>query len=84
MHPDWQRRCIGSRLVRCALAELQDRDAAGVVVLGDPDGCGRFGFGVVSGLKLAGVPPEYFQATTFTGRTPCGKVTYHPSFGAGA
>ncbi len=35
---------IGSRLIRQLLAELQERHAAGCVVLGDPNYYGRFGF----------------------------------------
>ncbi|WP_163469467.1 GNAT family N-acetyltransferase, partial [Escherichia coli] len=42
--PAYQSQGIGSRLIRRLLAELQERGAAGCVVLGDPNYYGRFGF----------------------------------------
>lgn len=42
--PGWQKRGIGSALVREGLARLQRADVAMVLVLGDPAYYGRFGF----------------------------------------
>ncbi|KAF5271476.1 hypothetical protein FQR65_LT05096 [Abscondita terminalis] len=52
----------------------------GCVVLGDPAYYSRFGFKANSGLLFPGVAPEYFQAVTFVGETPIGKVFYHKAF----
>src|SRR5690606_33265603 len=58
--PDWQRRGIGSLLIDTALDQLKVRNAAGCVVLGEPDLYQRFGFRHHSGLMLPGFPAEYF------------------------
>jgi putative acetyltransferase len=50
--PASQNRGIGSRLIRQLLAELQERHAAGCVVLGDPNYYGRFGFHHVGPEKV--------------------------------
>lgn len=80
--PEHQRGGIGSRLVETALAELEQRGASGCVVLGDPAYYRRFGFRVVDGLVLPGVPVEYFQALSFNGNLAQGEVAYHEAFSA--
>jgi len=78
--PGWQARGIGSALTQAALAELQEQGAAGCVVLGDPAYYSRFGFIADTGLRLPGVPQEYFQALSFCADCPVGIVQYHRSF----
>jgi putative acetyltransferase len=78
--PEYQRRGIGSRLMREALRVLREHGAAGCVVLGEPRYYGRFGFRVDPELSLPGVPPEYFQAVSFGASHPKGIVSYHPAF----
>ncbi|WHI53556.1 hypothetical protein P3339_10020 [Microbulbifer sp. MLAF003] len=63
-----------------ALADLKEKGAEGCVVLGDPNYYGRFGFKVIDGLVLPGVPAEYFQALSFSGNFPQGEVAYHEAF----
>lgn len=82
VHPRMQAKGIGSALVRAGLDRLRARGAAGCVVLGEPDFYRRFGFAADPGLRLAGVPPRYFQALAFGGRVPRGTVAYHPAFEA--
>jgi putative acetyltransferase len=82
--PDYQRRGIGSRLMREALGELRERGASGCVLLGEPRYYNRFGFEVDPNLSLPGVPPEYFQALSFGGSHPRGVVSYHAAFTAAA
>ncbi|ANG63495.1 GCN5 family acetyltransferase [Marinobacterium aestuarii] len=82
VHPDYQGKAVGSRLMQRALAELEARGAAGCVVLGDPGYYGRFGFKAQSRLVLPGVPPEYFQARSFRGACPRGSVQYQLAFNA--
>ena len=78
--PGYQRRGIGSRLVRHALDELRGRGASGCVLLGHPRYYSRFGFQVDPNLNLPGVPPEYFQALAFGTSRPRGAVSYHAAF----
>jgi predicted N-acetyltransferase YhbS len=79
--PDWQAKGVGSLLVRGALEELQKWGAAGCVVLGNPAYYGRFGFLARPELTLPGVPAEYFQCLSFSGRIPRSEVRYHQAFG---
>ena len=80
--PARQGRGIGSRLMESALAELRRLGAAGCVVLGDPAYYRRFGFAARPALVLPGVPPEYFQAMSFEGSRPVGRVGYDEAFNA--
>ena len=78
--PAYQRRGIGSLLMREGLAQLARIGAQGCVLLGDPAYYGRFGFRAGSGLTLPGVPAEYFQALSLGGPVPCGVVCFDPAF----
>ncbi len=44
IRPEWQRQGIGSRLIRDGIARLRHEGHVAVLVLGDPDYYGRFGF----------------------------------------
>lgn len=78
--PEYQRRGVGTRLMREALRALRETGAAGCVVLGEPEYYGRFGFVADPALVFPGVPPEYFQAVSFGASRPQGVVTYHAAF----
>ena len=78
--PEYQRRGVGARLMREALRTLQEKGAAGCVVLGEPAYYGRFGFLADPGLVFPGVAPEYFQALSFGSSKPRGVVSYHAAF----
>ncbi|MFO7207475.1 N-acetyltransferase [Pseudomonas aeruginosa] len=80
--PERQRQGLGSQLVRRLLTELRLLPAGGCVVLGEPTYYSRFGFRVESGLALPGVPAEYFQAQSFSGRMERGIVAFHAAFDA--
>ncbi|OTG81160.1 GNAT family N-acetyltransferase [Acinetobacter sp. ANC 4648] len=80
--PEYQNQGIGSALMTQVLDQLKYMDAAGCVVLGDPQYYSKFGFKVISGLILSGVPLEYFQALAFKECPPQGEVKYHPAFEA--
>lgn len=82
--PDQQGLGTGSMLVHEALRRLRQQGAAGCVVLGEPAYYGRFGFRAEPGLRLQGLPPEYFQALSLRGTSALGSVRYHSAFGAGA
>ncbi len=82
VRPELQGKGIGSLLMQAALRLLQERGAAGCVLLGDPAYYSRFGFNPEPGLVLPDVPPEYFQALSFDAPLPHGVVTYHEAFSA--
>jgi putative acetyltransferase len=78
--PAFQRRGIGRALVVHGLEQLHEKGARGCVVLGEPSFYGRFGFAHDPELRLAGVPPEFFQSLPLRGNRARGEVTYHPAF----
>lgn len=80
--PGHQRRGTGTLLMTAALETLRNQGAQGCVLLGDPAYYSRFGFRPEPGLILAGVPPEYFQAISFSSSLPAGNVSYHEAFDA--
>jgi putative acetyltransferase len=82
--PPYQRRGIGSQLIREALRLLRDRGASGCVVLGEPEYYSRFGFQADPNLVLPGVPSEYFQTISLDSSRPRGIVRYHEAFSANA
>lgn len=83
--PQWQKRGIGGMLIRAGLAACRDRNAAIVVVLGEPEYYGRFGF---VPAYLLGLEDEYNGGNAFRvvelqpgtlGRVT-GLVRYSPPF----
>ena len=74
---------IGAALVRAGLRILEEREANGCVVLGDPGYYARFGLVARDGLTAAGVPGEYVLALPFGAEAPRGEVGFHPAFGLG-
>jgi putative acetyltransferase len=87
VRPNWQRRGVGSALVRAGLAACSAAGVDAVVVLGHPDYYPRFGFEPASrvGLRCVyEVPDEALMALALTpGALPeaGGVVHYHPAFG---
>ncbi|KAH8424829.1 uncharacterized protein LDX57_002572 [Aspergillus melleus] len=80
--PQYQGKGIGSSLIKRVLADLQSRQAAGCVVLGNPKYYTRFGFKVNQPLQLPGAPPEHFMALTWHEPTPVGTVSFDKAFEA--
>ncbi|MFJ5231593.1 GNAT family N-acetyltransferase [Kitasatospora sp. NPDC088391] len=68
--PEWQRKGVGAAVVRAALAAAAEAGESAVVVLGDPDYYGRFGFVPAAGHRISGpfeVPEAYFQVLALPG-----------------
>lgn len=84
VHPDYQRKGIGTALVVAGLAALCELDAHGCVVLGEPTFYRRFGFRYDPHCVLEGVPPEYFQMLSIGEQKLRGVVSYHAALGATA
>lgn len=81
--PEFQRQGVGTRLMRAGLEAIRrDHQAKGCVLAGDPGFYGRFGFRADPGLRLEGVPPQYFLTLGFDGNRASGDVAFHPAFAA--
>ncbi|WP_404426196.1 GNAT family N-acetyltransferase [Thalassospira australica] len=80
VNPDRQGLGIGSELIQAGIARLRTHDAAGCVVLGEPEYYSRFGFAPLPDLKLDGVPDQYFMARPLVDAIPAGKAEYDPAF----
>jgi putative acetyltransferase len=79
--PAYQRRGIGSALIREGLSRLKDLGARGCCLVGHPEYYGRFGFqNNIRGLGHEGVPAQAFFALSFDGHMPQGVVEFHPGF----
>ena len=72
---------IGDALIRTGLRLLDEREADGCVVLGDPAYYSRFGFRPDPLLTLPGAPEGAFQALRYTDAASAGEVVLHPAFG---
>lgn len=79
--PDLQGKGVGSALINQAIADMRERGARGIILLGSPDYYGRFGFRHEPQLAYPGPPAEYFQALLLDGELPQGVVTYARGFG---
>lgn len=81
VEPSDQGHGVGGALVRAGLRLLEEREADGCVVLGDPKYYARFGFRPDRLLTLPASPPGAFQALRFTDAASAGEVVLHPAFG---
>lgn len=80
--PEYQQRGVGTALMKQVIERLQQLDAAGCVLLGDPHYYAKFGFKPHENLTLANIPAEYFQVLAFKQPVPQGEVKYHAAFEA--
>lgn len=80
VHPEWQGKNIGSKLIRQGLDIIKSRGVAGCVLVGEPDYYRRFGFENDSALFYEGPPAEYFMRLAFGSVIPAGRVEYDRSF----
>lgn len=80
--PEYQRRGIGSALIREGLSRLKALGAGGCCLVGHPEYYRRFGFENAPGLVCVGVPQEVFFALSVDGPLPQGTVEFHEAFKA--
>jgi putative acetyltransferase len=78
--PERQGEGIGGALIREGLSQLKAQGFEGIVLLGEPEYYGRFGFESQPGLTFPSVPSEYFLALSLANNIPMGEVTYHSAF----
>lgn len=79
--PAYQRKGVGSRLIRAGLERLAGQGAAGCILVGDPAYYTRFGFRVCPENAPAGQPAEFFMVKELGGRRPEGPIAFHEAFG---
>lgn len=82
--PDWQRRGVGSALIRWSLEECRGLGHGMVIVLGEPEYYSRFGFVAAARFGIEcpfAVPAEVFMALELSAaRAPRGMVKYRQEF----
>jgi putative acetyltransferase len=83
VEPELQRKGIGQHLINEGLRRLREWNAAGCIVVGDPNYYKRFGFRPAPALTPAGQPPEYFMMLSLTALQPHTIVDFHPLFSEG-
>lgn len=71
---------VGTALMAEALRRLRST-GRGAALVGDPAYYGRFGFSALSGIGVAGCPPEVVLALPFDGGQDRGELIHHPAFG---
>jgi len=88
VRPDRQREGIGSRLIRDALARVEETGEPAVMVEGIPAYYPRFGFAPARALGFVppnpGIPDDAFMVKRLPGYTPeiAGRIVYPPAFEA--
>jgi putative acetyltransferase len=80
VEPALKHQGIGGQLIRAGVVWLQNQDAAGCVLIGNPTYYSRFGFRVFSELAPAGMPAEYYQVLPLEIEKPNVIVEFHPLF----
>jgi putative acetyltransferase len=78
--PRWQGQGIGRALVGAGAAHWRAAGAPGIVVVGNPELYGRFGFSTDTALHLEGPLAPYFQVLALTGEVPAASVGFAPAF----
>ncbi|SKA80021.1 putative acetyltransferase [Paucidesulfovibrio gracilis DSM 16080] len=78
--PPLQNRGIGSALIREGLRIMRQRDALGVVLVGEPAYYKRFGFSRHDGLSLPCVPEQYVLGLAWGNAAPTGVIRHHAAF----
>ena len=77
-----QKMGIGSQLINAAITWLNDQNAAGCVLVGNPGYYYRFGFRAYPALAPTGEPAEYYQILPLRVTEPSVVVGFHPLFHA--
>ena len=82
VHPDYQGKGIGRRLIEASLDLMRSREARGCVLVGDPEFYDRFGFRRCPQVTWPGVPAEYVLCLPFGNEEPVGGINFHSAFSA--
>lgn len=80
VEPDLKHQGIGGQLIHAGIAWLNEQDAAGCVLVGNPAYYSRFGFRLFPELAPEGEHAEYFQILPLKVTEPDLVVSFHPAF----
>ena len=80
VHPDYQRKGIGSSLIEEGLTMLKKRHADGCALIGDPKYYSRFGFVADGEVQYEDVPSKNVQWLSFGRLRPTGELVFSPAF----
>lgn len=78
--PEYQRRGIGSALIRQGLAEIKARGALGCILVGDPEFYQRFGFELCPSHSPDKDYAANFMILCFSPEKPSGVFMFHKAF----
>jgi putative acetyltransferase len=78
--PERQGQGVGRALIEAGIAHMRKAGAQGVVLVGDPDLYGRFGFARGTPLRITGPLAGYFQVLPFAAAIPDSEVAFAPAF----
>ncbi len=71
---------IGSLLIEEGLRQIQELEALGCILTGDPSYYSRFGFDFSPQNVPANEPEEYFMLKLLKGQHPNGRFSFHAAF----
>jgi len=80
--PEWQRKGVGSAMMKEALARLTQQQAAGCILVGDTRYYKRFGFAHDSSIVAENEPPEYTMILRLSSNSDHGVARFHDAFAA--
>lgn len=80
--PDHQGKGLGRTLIETGLDQMRAKTCPGIVLIGDPDLYGRFGFSADCGLTYQGLDGKYVQALNLVEATamPRGEIHFAAAF----
>lgn len=78
--PELQRQSIGSALIENGLSQIQDMDALGCILTGNPQYYKRFGFKPSPENVPPNEPAEFFMLKLFSSAHPRGPIHFHEVF----
>ncbi|GAB5487337.1 MAG: N-acetyltransferase [Parasphingorhabdus sp.] len=82
VEPELQKMGVGSQMIRKGLNMLQDRNANGCILIGNPEYYRRFGFEAAPESCPDGEPAEYYQMIWFGDEKPQQVIGFHKLFHA--
>lgn len=80
VHPEAQRKGVGSKLIKEGIALLKAQAATGCVLIGEPGYYRRFGFRSDGRIHYPGVADDYVQWLSFGAGNPEGTLAYCAAF----
>jgi len=80
VHPDEQRKGIGTSLIKHGLKMLRSMDANGCALIGDPNYYSRFGFLSDGRVHYENLSDELVQWISFSKIQPSGELLFRPAF----